>query len=244
MSDRILPGHFMWFEASPTLRQDAETFIQNIHQGVRSPQNALLQRVVEAFVGQCMEMYFLVPAERVGLGAVGRKLVVTAVATLRKTLQMVLGRIVRKLGLREMRSLAEYMDQILLRPVDGAMGAAYVAFELEPGTVQRLGYLQQQSRAGGQTVPAQVIAAFSAMADEALAHLFADPLSGLTLGPVLGRLVQMGLDTSGSVINGLIRRIFSTMTQAQVAAALDYFCQQISSAEELGSRASRTLEWA
>ncbi len=49
MSGGNVPQHFMWFEASASLRQNAETFIQNIHKGERAPQNGLLQRVLDEF---------------------------------------------------------------------------------------------------------------------------------------------------------------------------------------------------
>ena len=72
MSEGFGSEHLMWFEASYTLRHNAEQFIQNIHEGDRTPQNGLLQRVLEELVSQCLETYFLAPLEKVGLDPLGR----------------------------------------------------------------------------------------------------------------------------------------------------------------------------
>ena len=244
MHGGIAPDHFMWFEASSSLRQNAEIFIQNIHKGERSPQNALLQRVLDEFVSQCLEVYFLAPMARANLGPMGRKIVVTAVATLRKTLQMVVGRIVRKLHPRDMRPLAEFMDRVMLRDYASLRGATFVAFPLEPRTVRQFLFMQQQARTGCAAASVQVIQAFQHMADEAVTYLFAEPLEGLRLGPVLGKMAQMGVDSTRSVTSGVIRRIFSTMTPQQVADTLDYFCQHIATADQLGVAVQSRREWA
>lgn len=234
----------MWFEASSSLRLNAETFIQNIHGGERAPQNDLLQRVLDEFIAQCLDVYFLQPTDRVGLGAMGRKIVVSAVATLRKTIQMVVGRIVRKLHYRDMRPLAEFMDRVLLRDVDNPNGAAFVAFPLEDDTVHLFLRMQLQVQSQDSSAPLQVTEGFQRIADEAVSYLFAEPVSGLHLGPVLGKLADMGIDTSRSVIHALIRRIFSTMTPQQVADTLAYFCQHIATADQLGVAAQPQREWA
>lgn len=238
------PGHFMWFEASTSLRHNAETFIHNIHRGDRNPQNVLLQRVLEEFVSQCLEVYFLVPMERAGLGPMGRKIVVTAVATLRKTINMVVGRIVRKLHERDMRSLAEFMDEAMLRDEAHPQGRTFVAFPLDPDTVHQFMRMQLQISAGDAAVSNLVVEGFRRVADEAVTYLFAGPIEELRLGPVLGKLAQMGIDSTRSVISGLIRRIFSTMTQQQIANTVAYFCQHISTAEELGVASNPQREWA
>lgn len=244
MSGSSASAHFMWFEASTSLRLNAETFIQNIHRGERSPQNELLQRVLDEFISQCLEVYFLLPMERVGLGQMGRKIVVSAVATLRKTIQMVVGRIVRKLHYRDMRPLAEFMDRVLLRDQANRPGAAFVAFPLEADTVHLFLRMQLQVQSNDAAAPAQVTEGFQRIADEAVTYLFAEPVSGLHLGPVLGKLAQMGIDTTRSVINALIRRIFATMTPPQVADTLDYFCQHIATADKLGVAVQSQREWA
>jgi len=233
MSGESMSGFFMAFEASPSLRHNAESFIQYIHQGDRTPQHDLLQRVLDEFVLQCLETYFSAPAQRAGLGPMGRKIVVTAVATLRKTIQMVVGRIIRKLHNRDMQPLAEFIDGVLLRSRAGRQTTAFVAFPLDLDTVQQLRALQLQSRSAGSRTD-DLVASFQGMADEAVTYFFADPVASLRLGPVLAKMAQLGIESSRSVIGSLIRRIFSTMTSQQLADTLDYFCERISTAEQLG----------
>lgn len=234
----------MWFEASASLRNNAELFIQNIHKGERSPQNGLLQHVLNEFVAQCLDTYFIVPSERIGLGAMGRKIVVTAVATLRKTIQMVIGRIIRKLNNRDMRSLAEFMDAVMLRDHASLRGVTFVAFPLEPQTVEQFNRMRQQTHSGQSEISSQLIESFQAIADEAVTYFFAEPIDGLRLGPVLNKLAQMGIDSSRSVISGMIRRIFSTMTPQQMTDTVEYFCLRISTADQLGVAVQGRREWA
>lgn len=244
MSAANAPEHFMWFEATTSLRHNTETFIQNIHKGERAPQNDLLQRVLDEFVAQCLEIYFLIPMERADLGPMGRKIVTTAVATLRKTLQMVLGRIVRKLSQRDMRPLAEFMDRVMLRDHASLRGTSYVAFPLEPQSAAQFRHMQQLAHSSDPAAISSVILSFQTIADEAVTYFFAEPIDSLRLGPVLGKLAQMGIDSTRSVIIGLIRRIFSTMTSVQVANTIDYFCQHIATADQLGVALQSRREWA
>ncbi len=244
MSGGNVPQHFMWFEASASLRQNAETFIQNIHKGERAPQNGLLQRVLDEFVVQTLETYFTIPTDRIGLGPIARKMVVTAVATLRKTIQMVVGRVIRKLHNKDMRSLAEFMDQVMLRDYASRQGTNYVAFPLETSTVQQFQDMQQRAHSEDPLLSAHLIAAFQTVADEAVTYLFAEPVQGLRLGSVLDKIAQMGIESTRSVITGMIRRIFSNMTPQQSRDAVDYFCFHISTAEQLGIAAKGRREWA
>ena len=225
-----MSGHTMSFVATASLRRDAETFISNIQRGEKSPQNALLQRVLDAFIAQCLDTYFVRPAELVGLNPVGRKIVVTAVATIRKTVQMVVGRIVRKLSNREMQPLADYIDSVMLRDRRNHSSLALIAFPLDEPVVEQFFAMQRQAHApdADRNSNASLVTPFQTIASEAITYYFQEPVEMLRLGPVLRKMSQLGVDTTRSVVSGVIARIFSTMTPQQVAATLDYFCGLIS----------------
>ncbi|HVK99874.1 MAG TPA: hypothetical protein VM553_08680 [Dongiaceae bacterium] len=236
-----MSGHYMSFEATATLRRDAETFIENIHRGERASQSLLLQQVLDAFVNECLQVFFLTPADVVGLSPLGRKLLTTAIATIRKTLQMVLGRITRKLSNRDMRPLALFMDEVMVRDRKNSGGPALITFELEDNLGEELQQMQQAFRDGCPGATETMIIAFQTMANDAIVEIFAEPVAMLNLGPVLRKLADMGIDTTRSVTLGLIRRLFGTLSGDQLAAVLDYFCGMIS-ADPLLLRDARTQQ--
>lgn len=219
-----MSGHYLSFAATAALRHDAETFIANIHKGFPASQSLLLQRVLDAFVNQCVDTYFIAPADIAGLSPMGRKILVTAIATIRKTIQMVVGRIVRKLSNREMQPLAQFMDEILFRDRTDPVGRACIAFPLDEQLAQRFHQMQLASQGHQPQVLGEIVESFQFMADEAITYLFDEPIAMLRLGPVLGKMARMGIDTTRSVTATLIRRIFSTLDEQQLGAVLDYFC--------------------
>lgn len=222
-----MSGHYVSFAATASLRQDAEAFIANIQSGERASQSMLLQQVLDAFVNECLQVFFLTPADVVGLSPIGRKLLTTAIATIRKTLQMVLGRITRKLSNRDMRPLALFMDEVMVRDRRNPNGPAFITFELEDNLGEELQQMQQSFRDGCPGATEKMIIAFQTMANDAIVEIFAEPVAMLNLGPVLRKLAEMGIDTTRSVTLGLIRRLFGTLSNEQLAAVLDYFCGMI-----------------
>ena len=220
-----MSGHFMSFEATASLRRDAEAFISHIQKGDSAPQNALLQRVLDAFITQCLDTYCVTPVEVVGLSPIGRKIVITAVATVRKTAQLVVGRIIRKLSNRDMQPLAEYMDEVMVRDRCNPAGIAWVAFPLDGALVEQFRAMQRQAHSSVAPQDSIILVKpFQVIADEAISYLFQEPVDMLRLGPVLSRMAQLGIDSTRTVIAGMINRTFSTMEPSQVAATLDYFC--------------------
>ncbi|HEX4937150.1 MAG TPA: hypothetical protein VFX11_00635 [Candidatus Kapabacteria bacterium] len=240
-----MSGHYMSFEATVTLRRDAETFIANIQRGERASQSLLLQQVLDAFVNQCLQVFFLAPADVAGLSPVSRKLLTSAIATIRKTLQLVLGRITRKLGNREMRPLALFMDEVMFRERNRPDGVAFIAFELEDDLSEQLRQLQRACRAGHDDVTDAMVTAFQSMAEEGITRFFAEPVATLNLGPVLGKIAEMGVDTTRSVTSTLIRRLFVMLTHEQMAAVVEYFCGMITDeAPDVQTPVVDQVEWA
>ena len=239
-----MSGHYMSFEATASLRHDAETFIANIHKGVAASQSLLVQRVLDAFVNQCVETYFIAPADVAGLSPMSRKILVTAIATIRKTVQMVVGRIVRKLSNREMQPLAQFMDEIMFRDHSNPDGLAFIAFPLDAQLADRFRRMQQASRERQPQALAETVESFQFMAEEAITYFFDEPVAMLRLGPVLGKMARMGIDTTRSVTNTLIRRIFSTLDEQQLMAVLDYFCGLITDEAPVVGDALVQMEWA
>lgn len=240
-----MSGHYMSFAATATLRLDAETFISNIHSGDKLPQTRLLQRVLDGFINQCLHCFFMAPMEVVGLSPIGRRIMVTAVATIRKTVQLVMSRIIRKLSNRDMQPLAQFIDELMLRDPGDPDGLAFIAFPLDEKLGCEFHRLRQRAHQDpcDQVVP-ELVASFQSMADTAISRLFSEPLATLKLGPVVGKMTQLGIDSTRSVTGTMIRRIFSTMNQQQVAATLDYFCAMISASAPLVTTGLSRLERA
>ena len=240
-----MSGHYMSFEATATLRRDAETFIANLQRGERASQSLLLQQVLDAFVNQCLQVFFLAPADVAGLNPVSRKLLTTAIATIRKTLQLVVGRITRKLGNREMRPLAQFMDEVMFRDRSRPDGLAFIAFELDDDLSEQLQQLQRACRAGNTDVTDAMVVAFQTMAEEGITRFFAEPVAMLNLGPVLRKIAEMGVDTIRSVTATLIRRLFVMLSHEQMAAVVDYFCSMITAeAPDVQILQAQQVEWA
>ncbi len=215
---------FMAFKTSVRLRQNTEAFIANLAAGQVQPQSDLLMRVMEDFVDEAIQVYFVQPMEVAQLNPVGRKMVMVAVTTIRKTAQLVLGKVLKKLSNEELVPIAEYMDEVMFRDRCNPEAAGFIAFPLSNELRERFRQIAQRAHTGQphQVVP-DLVEAFSAITDEALKAFFEKPVALLKLGPVLKKMTVLGVDTTRSATNTLLKKLFNTMEPSQLVASIDYF---------------------
>ena len=230
-----MSGYCMWFKASPGLRRDAERFLERIHSSSSESLKPLLQRILGQFIDECLGVFFSRPAEKVGLGPVGKTIVNSALNSIRRTIQLVARRLVNRLSNQEMAPLAEYIESILYRNSDEPEGDAYVGFAIQADLAKRLFQLQEaaQQQSSASLVP-EVVSAFQAMTDEALNGLFEEPIAMLKLGPVLSKLIDVANETTRAIIHAMLRRTFNTMDDAQMNDTLAYFCDMIRERPQYG----------
>ena len=115
-TDSIEPIGWVAFEISSELRQRAETVVQNIRSDTDKRRHIPeLIDVVLAMTDRGLHYYFLHPLEEAGVGVVTRKAVGLAIGTAGRTLPMVVRKTVKALNDEQLMSIAEFVDQILIR---------------------------------------------------------------------------------------------------------------------------------
>lgn len=223
-----MSGYFMWFKASSELRRDAEVFLDRVQSQQAGSLKPLLQKILDRFINECLDVFFAHPVEKIGLGSVGKTIVLTALNSVRRTVQLIARRLVGKLSNQEMLPLAEYIDEILYRNPAEPDGDAFIGFAIDAALAESLYSLQDDVKQKPATsIVPDVVSAFQTMTDEALEGFFEKPVSMLDLGPVLSKLVDVANETTRTVIHAMLRRTFNTMNDDQIVDTLHYFCDMV-----------------
>lgn len=218
--------YFMAFAVTERLHRNAEDFIQRFvysNQPGDRP-HALLQDVMDEFIYECLRVYFIETCAKAGLSPTSRKIVDSTVAAIRKTVGFVLSKIVQKLDRTQMKEVALYMDSVMQRERGNLAIPAWIAFPLPNPWVENFRQLvrhAEQSTTSPEVQP--LIDSFNELTDMAIKHFFEAPLLALSLGQILRRMAEMGIDTTRAATRTLLKQIFKTMTLEQTREVLRLF---------------------
>lgn len=111
------------FEIPSELRQTAEEVIRSLRDATNRQQHTPeLIDLVLALTERGLHYYFLHPLEEAGVGVVTRGAVDLAIGTVGRTLPVVVRKTVSSLNDRQLLSLANFIDHILIREEQGKGG--------------------------------------------------------------------------------------------------------------------------
>lgn len=219
-----LDANFMAFRTSSSLRNNAENFIQNIRSEVASSQADLLHQTMMEFVDHCLEVYFLKPTEVAKLQPRSLKIIELTVNTIRKAVNMAMGKIIKKLSNAQMAPISGYMDSVMFRDREDFTAPAFIAFPIPNDLKLRFRHIAHQAETGSpQSVVPDLIAAFDEIAEIALDYFFEQPVKLLNLGPILRKMADLGINTTQAATHSLLRKIFKTMNDQQLKDSIGYF---------------------
>ncbi|CBL44491.1 hypothetical protein HDN1F_09080 [gamma proteobacterium HdN1] len=237
--DSAIVGHYMAFEASDTLHRNAEDFIQRFvytKQPGSEPQ-VLLYKVMEDFINECMQVYFVDVGVKAGLSSGSLKVVETTVGVIRKAVGFVLGRVVNKLEPKQMLAVAQHMDRVMLRARGNLSVPAWIAFSLpeEWVTAHFSAHYSLHQTTSAPDVP-KLISLYSELADISITEFFETPLQLIGLGPILRKMTDVAIDTARSATRGLLKQIFKNMSREQIGEVLNIFEAMTMSADDVLAR--------
>lgn len=226
-------GAYAGIRTSDRLRDDVDTFINNMRDQVPADQNALLVAVMERFLDEAIEGLVIGMCDAVKLQGIGRKTVNVTVATVRGTFHMLSARVLRGMKNGDVRDLAEHMDDVRLLKPDGQGNLeSWTVVPLEPHVLREILRLHALIK---DQPPRQHMADIQAMLfqfmEAVVEYFYVRTLATLRLGLIARKLVEMGYKTVHSGAHGLIKRVVPQLTDQQVRDAADFIVNLIVHAE-------------
>lgn len=122
--------------------------LRNIKSNAKESQAPLALDVISLFVEEMLNVFFMAPMDFVGMKDFQRKIVTSAVSTIKKAIDFTLGKIIKSLSNKDLAAISQYMDVMLQREEEGSNPPAYIAFPLDDTLEQRLHEIFARVQAG------------------------------------------------------------------------------------------------
>lgn len=211
------------FKSSKTLYDLNRNIHSNLLQGVREPQNKQVNELLDLFIDECMDFYYLRPMDQVKLSDMGCRIVTGGVGAIKKTSKLAIGQITKKLGNDDLLPIANYIDSIVMHPPAGQDHPIYVAVPISNMASDRLfGATTKGREQGPHTVAAEFSEALCKIIDDSIEQYFDVPLSLLKLGFVMEKVARVATDAGRAAAHTVVRKVPSAMSEPELLAFFDF----------------------
>lgn len=214
---------YVAFPSTPRLFELDTLFISNMKAGVKENQGPLVMDVMSLFVEEVLDIFFVAPADFVGLKEFQRKIVLGAVSTIKKAVHFALGKIVKSLTNNDLVAISQYMDVMLQREPEGTVPPAYIAFPISDVLEERLHGVFSRAQTGDakKEVP-EIVNTLLLLTDEALSAYILQPLDLLKLGFVMKKLATGSYEIVRTASHVLVKKLFETMDGPEIKRICEY----------------------
>lgn len=215
---------YIAFPSSEKLHTTTDGFIRRMADGARTPEPATVEAIMNDFLDEALDAFFIAPQDFLGLSGGMKRVVNMAVDTISSASHMVVKRTAKKLDIQQNRDAANYMDTMRIQRPDADGNAVwYVSFPMGDALRDKGRQAIETARAGDTRAAREQMTAFLLeLADVGLYWYFEEPMKLMGFGPVMRRMVDMGVETTRKATKSVIRRVFAKLEGPQVVAAADY----------------------
>ena len=217
-------AYYVAFRSSERLHRTTDGFIRRMGDATPRLEPATIESIMADFLDQSLAVFFLRPAELVGLSGGMLRGVTLAADTINKASRLVISRAAKKLDLAQHREAARYMDQMRrVIPDENGNEAWYVLFPIEDTLAGKLEQALALCEAGQpeQARPA-LVEYLHALTDVALYWYFEQPVKLLGFGPIMRKMATVALDTTRKATHGVINKVFAGLKDEQIIHATRY----------------------
>lgn len=216
---------YVAFKSSERLYLNTDGFITRMYGGAKTPEPHTVEAIMNDFLDEALQAFFLDSAEFLGLGGGLRRVVHMAADTISKASHLIVKRTAKKLDIEQNRAAAEYMDTMRIKaPDESGEHVWFVAFPLEDSLAEKGNKAVELARSGEprQSVASSMTDYLLEITDVALVWYFEEPMKLLGFGPIMRKLVDVGVETTRKTSKSVIRKVFVKLDDDQLRASADY----------------------
>ncbi len=216
---------YIAFQNSEKLWRNSEQFISNMRAGVSDSQIPLLVQVMHGFLDEAIDVYILRPVDIVQLNPVGQKMVNLSVATIKKTCHFVSKKVLQKMTNKDVRQLAEYMDQLMvIMPNREGLEVAFTAIPVSVELTSEMDALITDVHQGN---PRDCIDRLTYILEElfkvAVKYLYSNTLEHLKLGTISKKLIEVSYHTVDKAVHTAVINLIPRLSDEQLVIAAEYY---------------------
>lgn len=215
---------YLAFPSSDELHALSDGFIERMKAGARKTEPETIERIMQIFIGEALQVFMLTPANQSGLSNTMSKVVNLTADTIQKAAHTVMKSTVKKLSLEQNQKVAEYMDSIRQQfMTDGEM-VWHIAVPLNDQQAQsNLNALNMAIENPGDAARKQYGIFLAEITDFINRSYFEEPVHLLNFGPVLRKIAMMGIATSRKASHSAIKRIVPSLDNEKLSLSASYF---------------------
>ena len=214
---------YVAFQSSTELFEVTDGFIKRMQEGSRKPEPQTIERVMQLFIEEALNAFFIQPTEQAGLSGGLKRIVNLTADTIGKATHVVVKSTVKKLDIEQNLRTADYMESIRKElPVDGDM-RWHVAFPISDSMAEK-GRKGLQLAIDGQDKAAipLMVEFFHELTDTALHWYFEEPMKVLGFGPIMRKVANVGVATTRKASHTAVDKIIPKLHGEELAESARY----------------------
>jgi hypothetical protein len=215
---------YIAFRSSQRLHETTDGFISRMAGGARTPEPKTVEAIMTDFLDEALQAFFIEPQDFLRMSSSMKRIVNMAVDTISGASRLIVKRTAKKLDIRQNREAAEYMDSMREKKTDtDGRDIWYVTFPISDAMRDRGLAAIKQAREGSPSAALEPMTAFLLeLTDVGLEWYFEKPMKLMGFGPVVSKMVNVGVETTRKAAKGVVRKVFAKLEDDQVRAAADY----------------------
>ncbi len=224
--------YFLGFVSSPELEQSAITLLDNFARNVKESQVPHMERSMDLFIPELLHSFLVGTVDAIGLSPMATRIVHSTADILDKTGKMLVGTLLKKRSNDELRPLADYVDDIYVRPETASTGKASTGCEIDKQTYDRIQRLIADVRAGnGEQIRPELHDVMILVVDTMLDGFMKRAINLMKMNFIIKKVADGAIATSRAAGHGVVNKVFKDLDTDQLLHLANYFDNLVFSAE-------------
>lgn len=213
---------FLAFRNSNSLRFKTESLITAIRNQEEAPQAYLLVEILNEFIEQLLNAYFVASTKGLNLHPAADKILDFTINTISTSASILIKRALGQIPNESLPELADYMENLMyVTQEEGNSEVCYTVIPANEHLIEALGGITaDESKELGLM---QLQPALYEILNTALLHYYHQPIELLQLSMLKKKIADMGYGTARKATELMIERILPLLSLDQIAALHIYF---------------------
>ncbi|MGB0922391.1 MAG: hypothetical protein ACPG06_01205 [Alphaproteobacteria bacterium] len=218
----------MGYRSSDHMHDLGDGFIERMQGGATKPEPKVVAELITGLMNETLDAYITRPATELSLRPHILRSAMFAVNAVKKTGNVVIGRVTKKMSIEQNRGAADYMDSLRVLFNEDDELVTYVGFPIDAelkGLAQTaLPLAMEQELSAHNRELADFLAV---MFDNAAFYYLDQPIGLMKFGPLMGKIVHVGADAIKGALRSAIRDIVPKLNAEEAAGFAHYLAEML-----------------
>ena len=215
---------YIGFEATDALRDNITEFLEQANSGHKQA-GAKFVTIMGEVTDSLIQSLLIDTAEIVQVSPAGRKVINLCASTGTKVSGMLSKKLYRNASPRELKSIADIWENLLINSEKDNTGTWYVCFPIEAEFAGRLDRIVEERGSTDSYKPSNMeefLNTYEELMDALIDDFFLKSAEVLSLGMVTRNLIRVGVDSSKKAGRAVLYKVIKNLTPEMFAKYVDH----------------------